>query len=33
LNCSIGNVASRLSRGHQLLARKLAPMRSALRPD
>ena len=30
LNCSIGTVASRLSRGHRLLARKLAPMRSAL---
>ncbi len=27
LNCSIGTVASRLSRGHRLLARKLAPMR------
>jgi RNA polymerase sigma-70 factor (ECF subfamily) len=33
LNCSIGTVASRLSRGHQLLARKLAPMRSAFRTD
>jgi RNA polymerase sigma-70 factor (ECF subfamily) len=31
LNCSIGTVASRLSRGHRLLARKLAPMRSPLR--
>ena len=30
LNCSIGTVASRLSRGHRLLARKLAPMRAAL---
>lgn len=30
LNCSIGTVASRLSRGHRLLARKLAPMRSVL---
>jgi RNA polymerase sigma-70 factor, ECF subfamily len=30
LNCSIGTVASRLSRGHRLLAKKLAPMRSAL---
>ena len=30
LNCSIGTVASRLSRGHRLLARKLAPMRGAL---
>jgi RNA polymerase sigma-70 factor (ECF subfamily) len=29
LNCSIGTVASRLSRGHRLLAHKLAPMRSA----
>ena len=31
LNCSIGTVASRLSRGHRLLARTLAPVRSALR--
>lgn len=30
LNCSIGTVASRLSRGHRLLAKKLAPMRSAV---
>jgi RNA polymerase sigma-70 factor (ECF subfamily) len=30
LNCSIGTVASRLSRGHRLLARKLAPLRQAL---
>jgi RNA polymerase sigma-70 factor (ECF subfamily) len=30
LNCSIGTVASRLSRGHRLLAKKLAPMRSAM---
>ena len=30
LNCSIGTVASRLSRGHRLLAKRLAPMRSAL---
>jgi RNA polymerase sigma-70 factor (ECF subfamily) len=30
LNCSIGTVASRLSRGHRLLARKLAPMREAI---
>jgi RNA polymerase sigma-70 factor (ECF subfamily) len=30
LNCSIGTVASRLSRGHRLLARKLAPVRRAL---
>ena len=29
LNCSIGTVASRLSRGHRLLARKLAPLRAA----
>ena len=27
LNCSMGTVASRLNRGHRLLARKLAPMR------
>jgi RNA polymerase sigma-70 factor (ECF subfamily) len=26
LNCSIGTVSSRLSRGHRLLARKLAPL-------
>jgi RNA polymerase sigma-70 factor, ECF subfamily len=32
LNCSIGTVASRLSRGHRLLAKKLAPVRLALRP-
>jgi RNA polymerase sigma-70 factor (ECF subfamily) len=31
LNCSIGTVASRLSRGHRLLAKKLAPVRVALR--
>jgi RNA polymerase sigma-70 factor (ECF subfamily) len=31
LNCSIGTVASRLSRGHRLLAKKLAPLRLALR--
>lgn len=30
LNCSIGTVASRLSRGHRLLAKKLAPLRSGL---
>ena len=30
LNCSMGTVASRLSRGHRLLARTLAPIRSAL---
>ena len=27
LNCSIGTVASRLSRGHRLLAKRLAPIR------
>jgi RNA polymerase sigma-70 factor (ECF subfamily) len=31
LKCSIGTVASRLSRGHRLLAKKLAPVRVALR--
>ena len=31
LNCSIGTVASRLSRGHRLLAKKLEPIRAALR--
>jgi RNA polymerase sigma-70 factor (ECF subfamily) len=30
LNCSIGTVASRLSRGHRILAKKLAPLRTAL---
>ena len=30
LNCSIGTVASRLSRGHRLLARTLAPIRAAV---
>ena len=30
LNCSIGTVASRLSRGHRLLAKKLAPVRALL---
>jgi DNA-directed RNA polymerase specialized sigma24 family protein len=30
LNCSIGTVSSRLSRGHRLLARRLAPLRGAL---
>jgi RNA polymerase sigma-70 factor (ECF subfamily) len=30
LGCSAGTVASRLNRGHRLLARKLAPMREAL---
>lgn len=29
LNCSIGTVSSRLSRGHHLLAKKLAPLRTA----
>jgi len=28
LNCSIGTVSSRLSRGHHLLAKKLAPLRA-----
>jgi RNA polymerase sigma-70 factor, ECF subfamily len=32
LRCSIGTVASRLSRGHRLLAKKLEPLRVALRP-
>ncbi|MCU1275935.1 MAG: polymerase, sigma-24 subunit, subfamily [Bryobacterales bacterium] len=30
LNCSIGTVASRLSRGHKMLAQKLAPLRGLL---
>src|SRR5262245_47729040 len=30
LNCSLGTVASRLSRGHRLLAKKLAPTRGAI---
>lgn len=30
LNCSIGTVSSRLSRGHQLLASKLGPLRASL---
>jgi RNA polymerase sigma-70 factor, ECF subfamily len=30
LNCSIGTVASRLSRGHRLLAKRLAPVRTML---
>ena len=30
LNCSIGTVSSRLSRGHRLLARKLAPLVAGL---
>jgi RNA polymerase sigma-70 factor (ECF subfamily) len=29
LNCSVGTVASRLSRGHRLLAKALAPLRTA----
>ena len=33
LRCSIGTVASRLSRGHRLLAKKLEPLRVALRPE
>jgi len=33
LNCSLGTVASRLSRGHRLLAKKLAPLRLALRRE
>jgi RNA polymerase sigma-70 factor (ECF subfamily) len=32
MNCSIGTVSSRLSRGHRLLARKLAPLAGALAP-
>jgi RNA polymerase sigma-70 factor (ECF subfamily) len=28
LNCSIGTVASRLSRGHRLLAKRLAPLKT-----
>lgn len=31
LNCSMGTVASRLSRGHRLLAKRLAPIRAGLR--
>jgi RNA polymerase sigma-70 factor (ECF subfamily) len=31
LNCSIGTVASRLSRGHRLLARTLGPIRASMR--
>jgi len=31
LNCSVGTVASRLSRGHKLLAEKLARLREAVR--
>ena len=30
LDCSIGTVSSRLSRGHRLLARKLAPLRNGV---
>jgi DNA-directed RNA polymerase specialized sigma24 family protein len=30
LNCSMGTVASRLSRGHRILAAKLAPLKSWL---
>ena len=33
LHCSIGTVASRLSRGHRLLAKKLEPLRTALPQD
>jgi RNA polymerase sigma-70 factor, ECF subfamily len=33
LSCSIGTVASRLSRGHRLLAKKLAPLRMAVRRE
>jgi len=33
LSCSMGTVASRLSRGHRLLAKKLAPLRMALRHE
>jgi len=33
LNCSIGTVASRLARGHRLLAKKLAPVRMAFRSE
>jgi RNA polymerase sigma-70 factor (ECF subfamily) len=32
MNCSIGTVSSRLSRGHRLLDRKLAPLAGALAP-
>jgi DNA-directed RNA polymerase specialized sigma24 family protein len=28
LNCSVGTVSSRLSRGHRLLAQKLTPFRA-----
>lgn len=30
LNCSMGTVASRLNRGHKILARRLVHLRSAL---
>jgi RNA polymerase sigma-70 factor (ECF subfamily) len=30
LNCSIGTVSSRLSRGHRLLAEKLSPLKAWL---
>lgn len=30
LGCSLGTVASRLNRGHRLLARKLAHLRTAM---
>jgi len=33
LNCSIGTVASRLNRGHRILANALAPLRDAQGPD
>jgi RNA polymerase sigma-70 factor (ECF subfamily) len=33
LDCSLGTVASRLSRGHQLLAKKLAPLRTGRRAN
>jgi RNA polymerase sigma-70 factor, ECF subfamily len=33
LNCSIGTVASRLSRGHRLLAKTLAPIRAAFKSE
>jgi RNA polymerase sigma-70 factor (ECF subfamily) len=32
LNCSLGTVASRLSRGHRLLAEKLAPLKCEFAP-
>jgi RNA polymerase sigma-70 factor (ECF subfamily) len=32
LNCSIGTVASRLNRGHRLLAERLAPLRGSVGP-